>query len=271
MSAASSLQGTLKFISVLGLFVGFIGEGLFRNIWALLFNIPRFELQRSRADSISRYSRWTLKVLGITTNSNLGRPAPSGLWVGNHLSYVDVLVLASNFPCSFVTSVEVRDTPVLGWITRLAGCIHVERRSREQLAEETREMRVMLQAGIPIILFPEGTSSPGITVLPFRPALFQAAIDAGVDTHAFYLKHSRSEIAYFGDHQFFKHLWRVCQMGSSLSTIHLVETVPFPWIDRKSLAARCHLAVSSFHASFAQEPGNPSYRMEPHRNCSNPG
>ena len=250
MSVDSRLPATLKFISVLGLFAGFIGEGILRNLWAGFFGIQKFELQRARAESISRYSRWTLKTLGIEVESNLGSSVSTGLWVGNHISYVDVLVIASEFPCSFVTSVEVQETPVLGWITRLAGCVHVERRNRDHLEDETRQLRVMLQAGIPIILFPEGTSTPSETVLPFRPTLFQAAIDAGVATHTFHLRHSSSEIAYFGDHTFMSHLWRICQMSKSVSRLDFIETFPFPWSDRKTLAAHCHHAVSSFHASF---------------------
>jgi 1-acyl-sn-glycerol-3-phosphate acyltransferase len=266
MNVVSVSRGTLKFILMLGLFLAFIAEGLMREIWARFFGISKFELHRSQCDSISRYSRRALRLLDIRVQSNVPGPVSPGLWVGNHLSYVDVLVIASVFPASFVTSVEVRNTPVLGWITRLAGCTHVERRSRDHLEQETRELRVILQSGIPLVLFPEGTSSSGREVLPFRPALFQSAVDSGASTHAFYLLHRHPEIAYHGDHEFFPHLWVLCQRdGFTVSDFIFIESIDSRAEDRKSLAARCHSAVKSTHASLTRAPESASSHLEPDR------
>ncbi len=266
MNVVSASKGTLKFILMLGLFLAFIVEGMMRAFWARIFRISQFELHRLRCESISRYSRRALRLLEIRVKSNVQGPVSSGLWVGNHLSYVDVLVIASVFPASFVTSVEVRNTPVLGWITRLAGCAHVERRSRDHLDQETRELRVILQTGIPLILFPEGTSSSGREVLPFRPALFQSAVDSGSSTHAFCLLHRHPGIAYHGDHEFFQHLWTLCQKdGFTVSEFNFIESFDSRMEDRKSLATRCHSAVKFTHASITRTTESPSIHLGPDR------
>src|SRR5262249_41938524 len=80
-----------------------------------------------------RFGLWILQVkvnpLGIKSLSEL----PQGLYVGNHLSYLDVLVISSHVPACFVTSVEIRDTPGLGIIVQMAGCLFVERRNKLNL------------------------------------------------------------------------------------------------------------------------------------------
>lgn len=103
-------------------------------------------------------------------------PIPShGLLVSNHLSYVDILVLGSLAPAIFVAKREVKHWPVFGWFARLSGTIFVHREKRAQAREAAHAIQRVLQSGALVILFPEGTSSDGKTVLPFKSALLEPA------------------------------------------------------------------------------------------------
>lgn len=130
---------------------------------------------------ISFFSGLFLKVLNcqVIFNNTLKDFEQNYLIVSNHLSYLDVLVLASCFPGCYVTSQEVREMSFLGTVTTLAGCLFVERRSRANLSKEISEITAALDYGLNVVIFPEGTSTNGESVLRFRQPLFQAAIDSG--------------------------------------------------------------------------------------------
>src|SRR5437773_7774078 len=102
----------------------------------------------------------------------------SGLLVCNHLSYLDIVVLSSIRPCIFVAKRDVRAWPLFGWLARAAGTIFVERNCRSAAAHEVARISSAIESGLLVVLFPEGTSSDGATVLPFKSSLLQAAISA---------------------------------------------------------------------------------------------
>ena len=105
-------------------------------------------------------------------------PIPdSGLIVSNHLSYLDILVFSAAAQTCFVSKDEVRSWPVVGWAAALAGTIFIDRSRAAATQEIQSEMQAALSAGVRLVLFPEGTSSSGEALLPFRSSLFQPAID----------------------------------------------------------------------------------------------
>jgi len=104
------------------------------------------------------------------------------LFLCNHLSFLDIIVLASLFPTVFVTSVEVRKSMPWGWIAQLSGCLFVERRSKSSLIGDLQEINQALEEGMNVVLFPEGTSSDGRSVLPFKKSLIQSAFISSNET-----------------------------------------------------------------------------------------
>jgi 1-acyl-sn-glycerol-3-phosphate acyltransferase len=129
-------------------------------------------LARARALWLQHSTRRLLRIFRAEIRV-IGEMPQRGLFVSNHLGYVDILVLASLTPAVFVAKHEVKSWPVFGWFAQLAGTIFVQRTKRAQTGEVAREIETMLQRGIPVILFPEGTSSNGETVLPFKSALLE--------------------------------------------------------------------------------------------------
>ncbi len=204
--------------------------------------------------SITGMSERVLRLLNIriTVHGDL-RTVSHQLVVSNHLSYLDVLVLFRFFPALFITSTEIRDTPVLGHICKLAGCFFVERR-REHRSQETkeRELGSMLEKfrqGFSVFLFPEGTSSDGTAVLPFKGTFFQLAVDTQTAVRPLCLKYlgaNRDIPPWYGDMTFPDHLFRVCLQESIEVSVTVLPEVTGK--EKMALAKDCHSVISEAYA-----------------------
>ena len=104
---------------------------------------------------------------------------PSGTYVVcNHLGYLDIVVLSSLQPLSCLSSLEMKNTPVLGHMCRVSGCLFIDRESIRNMRGEIGTIVEVLRAGLTVLVFPEATSTNGETVLRFRRALYMAATQA---------------------------------------------------------------------------------------------
>ncbi len=163
----------------------------------------------------------------------------AGLTVSNHLTYLDILVYGAVRPFLFVAKSEVRRWPLLGTLASLGGTIFVDRGRSLQVADATREMEQALRDGIPVLLFPEGTSSDGRSVLPFRSPLFDPAIRAGAAITAAAVRYhsadaTEDQVTYWGDMVFLPHLFRTLCVRGLTAEIGFESPCRFP--DRKSAA-----------------------------------
>lgn len=158
--------------------------------------------------------------------------------VCNHLSYVDVLIIASIFSASFITSVEISKDIFLGSLAKLGGSIFVERRKKTRLIKDLGSVSKVLSDGLNVVLFPEGTSTNGEAILPFKKTLFRAAIQCGVEILPVCInyisidgvtlnKKNRDLIYWYGDMKFFPHfinLLRIKQINVQLSILPAITT-----------------------------------------------
>jgi 1-acyl-sn-glycerol-3-phosphate acyltransferase len=153
----------------------------FFSFYALVENaitIPFFSRARrlhARAVWLHRWSRFACRVLGIRVTTR-GPMPPSGLLVSNHLSYLDVVVLSSIRPCVFVAKRDVATWPLFGWLAHAAGSIFVDRAHRLSSMAVVSLIREAIACSSVVVLFPEGTSTDGSTVLPFKSALLESAV-----------------------------------------------------------------------------------------------
>lgn len=204
------------------------------------------------------YSRIACLVLGIKPEFILEDKMIDGnhLIVSNHLSYIDVIAICSRFPGCFVTSVEIRDTPFLGHIAKLGGCLFVERRSRENLSEEIKEIRKALESGLNVCIFPEATSTDGSEVLRFKTPLFKAAVDSGSKVLPLTLNYkkigkeeltvaNRDKVCWYGDMSFFPHLWSFLNIGRIHLDITVKSALNSSNEDHTSLSLKAYERVSS--------------------------
>ena len=142
--------------------------------------------------------------------------APSrGLLVANHLSYLDIMVLSALQPCAFVSKKEVRDWPLFGRLATLSGTIYIDRERTVDVVRANHDLREALGEGVLCVLFPEGTSSDGSEVLPFRAPLLEAAVQTEEFVTAAHIRYEAKhadiaqDICYWGDMNFFPHLLRM--------------------------------------------------------------
>ena len=125
---------------------------------------------------LHRASVRLLRWFGVSIECH-GTPPASGLIVSNHLSYLDILVFSAVAPCAFVAKREVKAWPGVGWIATLAGAVYIDRSRRSATQAVQGQMAASLAAGVRLVLFPEGTSSDGRQILPFRSSLLQPAVE----------------------------------------------------------------------------------------------
>lgn len=147
---------------------------------SVLLPVVRALPGRARAAVHRALARTALRGIGIRMDG-AGRVDGSGgvLVVAGHVSWLDVLVLAAVVPGRFVARADLVSWPLLGGVARRAGVIPIERGSLRGLPVTVAAVRDRLLAGETVIAFPEGTTWCGRAFGRFRPALFQAAIDAG--------------------------------------------------------------------------------------------
>ncbi|MFP5385526.1 MAG: lysophospholipid acyltransferase family protein [Bacteriovoracia bacterium] len=239
-------KGIFKYFLFVLLMIVFI---LHHSIVSLLVFNERSRL-RYFLKSISLTSGLALKVLNIKVVRTGGRgEVRQKLIVANHLSYLDVLILFSNYPSLFVTSVEIRETFFLGEICKLAGCFFVERRKAFHRSEtkflELKKMKEKFSQGFNIFLFPEGTSTDGSCVLPFKSTFFQLAVDTQTKIQPMCLKYTGENAhvsPWHGDMTFHKHLFKVCLQSEITANLTVLEEVEGS--EKLALAKLTHEIIS---------------------------
>ena len=185
----------------------------------------RYKARKLVIGIVQFHARLTLRLLGVKYYVRNKRDeddffSKSHLIVGNHLSYLDVIIYAAYFKTCFVTSIEMKRTPFLGQLCEAAGCLYVERRSRKNLSQEIMDITYALQTGLNVVVYPEATSTNGDEVKRFKRPLFQAAIDSGVDIQPVTINYNaidfepvtranRDTICWYGDMGFLPHFWEL--------------------------------------------------------------
>ncbi len=125
----------------------------------------------------------TARICGARVRT-VGQPlAPHSLLIANHVSWLDILVLAGATRTRFVSKAEVRDHWLLRWLADQNDTLYIERQDRRAVPAQAREVAEALAQPRPLVLFPEGTTGDGVTLLPFRPALLAAVAPAPPGTH----------------------------------------------------------------------------------------
>jgi len=203
---------------------------------------------RDRARWLSFWSRRALGTLHIRVRA-AGTPPDRGLLVSNHLSYVDIVVLASRGPMRFVAKADVRRWPVMGRLAIMAGTLFIDRTRRADVSRLNARLSEALAGDVPVVLFPEGTSSDGAGVLPFRSSLLAPAAEAGLPVTPAHLSYEleegsvADEVCYWRDMTFVPHFLNLARKREVRAHVRFGAPVKGN-SDRKELARALHSAVS---------------------------
>jgi 1-acyl-sn-glycerol-3-phosphate acyltransferase len=211
--------------------------------------------------TVSGFARIFLVLFGVRVHvkhrERLHKTGSGRLIVSNHLSYIDVLVIASLVPSVFITSVELKNTALLGTLARLSGSIFVERRRPSGLKREIEDIALALGQGLPVVLFPEGTTSNGDRVRQFKNSLFDAAVLSRADIVPICLRYTRVNdeqlvpanrdfVLYYGGVTFLKHFLRFLSLTSvdvEFAPLKVVRVRPGQ--SRKALASETSEVISA--------------------------
>jgi 1-acyl-sn-glycerol-3-phosphate acyltransferase len=134
---------------------------------------------RGRSAAGRSWARALLRGLGVRLVVRGRRPMRRALLVSNHVSWLDIPVMLAIAPCRLLAKHEVRNWPVIGWLAAAAGTVFIDRSRPKRLPRTVAEVTAALRADAVVTVFPEGTTWCGSAAGRFRPAMFQAAIDAG--------------------------------------------------------------------------------------------
>jgi lyso-ornithine lipid O-acyltransferase len=179
-----------------------------------------------------------------------GRAAGFEAVVCNHLSYIDILLMSAVRPFVMVAKTEVRGWPLLGWLTAQAGTVYVERGGRpETYPAVNAAMAAAYRSGLPLLFFPEGTTTDGREVLPFRRGLFHSVLRDGVRVRTAALRYGiddcagsvANDVCWWGDAALAPHLFRFLGLRGVRAAVRFGEVVE--GADRFGLSARAQEKV----------------------------
>jgi 1-acyl-sn-glycerol-3-phosphate acyltransferase len=258
-TASDKLRIALRIVPMgLTLGIGLALLGLLR-----LVEKPLYRMDRPWTPWITvMVCRLVLRIMGLRVIANGPRMSGPGAYVANHTSWLDIFVLNSRKPLYFVSKAEVAAWPGIGLLARATGTVFISR-ERRLAAEQTKLFQERLKHGHRLLFFPEGTSTDGLQVLPFKTTLFAAfyaeALRETLQMQAISVTYVAPEgqdqrfYGWWGDMDFAPSLLRLLaqpRQGHVEITYHAplhVKHVP----DRKTLARRLEMMTRAGHGPGA--------------------
>jgi 1-acyl-sn-glycerol-3-phosphate acyltransferase len=188
-----------------------------------------------------------------------GRFPERGAVISNHLSYLDIVVFATLHPCVFVSKAEIKSWPVVGWMTTMSGTVYVERGHGGSAMRARKGMQAAVDAGLPVVFFPEGTTTNGSQLLKFHSGLLSQVLDGGSPVTAAYLRYSLVEdngpdvsvaddVCYWGDRNMLQHIFKFLGLRGVRAEVRFAEepiVFSSDGLHRKKAAVEARTAVAA--------------------------
>lgn len=230
--------------------------------WILLMFLPVLLLwavgwQRARARGAQLFYAVILRLIGLRVSAEGVPSAVRPLMVvANHTSYLDIFVIGAQLPVSFTSKREIRSWPVIGFFAVLADCVFVERRPT-YMEQARAEMAQRIGEGRALCLFPEGTTSNGKILKPFKSGFFSLADDHALPVQPVSLSYThigrhpitdatREQVAWVGEATFFDHFWRVLALPGIRVTVRWHAPLQrSDYADRKALSKAAETLVTA--------------------------
>lgn len=206
-------------------------------------------LQRIATDLLA-----VVKLRVVVDQKPLNPMTPPVLAVSNHISWLDIFVLMAQYPSGFIAKESIRCWPLIGTLASHIGTVFINRRSRQDIAPVIHAIVGALTKQQSVTFFPEARTSDGRSILPFKAALFQAAIDTGTPVQAIALRYydmqnNRTTAAsYVGHTNLFVSLWRIVGMPSITVKVDyapMIDSTLMPQPDRFQLKTSAEQFIGS--------------------------
>jgi 1-acyl-sn-glycerol-3-phosphate acyltransferase len=195
--------------------------------------VKRPATREERADWLHRFCARAMRGLGIETKV-VGDFPERGALISNHLSYLDIVVFAALHPCVFVSKAEIAQWPVVGWMTTMSGTVYVARGHGGSALKARKGMQAALDMGLPVVFFPEGTTTNGSQMLKFHSGLLSQVIEGGASVTAAHLRYSFSlengpdvsiedDVCYWGDRNMLAHIFKFLGLRGVRAEVRFAE------------------------------------------------
>jgi 1-acyl-sn-glycerol-3-phosphate acyltransferase len=219
--------------------------------WLVFTRLPKMTPQQKEA----RIKSWSLALLdkfAIKVVVN-GVPPAQGpmLLAANHISWLDIVVMLAARPCRFVSKADIKHWPLIGAMASAGGTLFIERESRRDAMRVVHHMAEQLTAGDVLAVFPEGTTSDGVSLLPFHANLFQAAIAVNAPVMPVAISFideatGTTSLApcYIGDDTLMQSMWRTLKAQPLCVVLSYGEAQYAQGRDRRTWAADLRTEVS---------------------------
>jgi 1-acyl-sn-glycerol-3-phosphate acyltransferase len=241
-----------------------LGMHLMRGVWIVALRFPRYSAQQRREAT----RVWSVKLLRLAgmrlvVHNDQARLDHGALVVGNHISWIDIYAINAWRPTPFVSKAEVRKWPVIGWLAHRLDTVFIHREKRRDAQRAMHEMAERLGHGGVVCVFPEGTTSDGVELLPFHANLFQAAVSAGAPVQPICLLYEDAEgrqstaPAYVGDVSLGQSVDAVLRNGPITVHLYVGEAIE-AGDDRRVLAAKAREAVEGALRGMQATVGKPA-------------
>ncbi len=209
-----------------------------------------------------RFFLWLVAAnCGAVIKTNGRRLKQDVFYVANHVSWFDIPVIAGMTGCTFVAQDGIASWPIIGWLCRINKTIFVSRTDRMQVGDQIGIIREAIEEKYPITVFPEGTTTDGHSLLPFKPSLFQAMAPPPKPTmvQPMLLDFGKAskDIAWVGDEPAADNAKRLfARVGIIRTTLHFLEPFdPADYGDRKAICAEAERRIAkALSASLSGEP-----------------
>jgi 1-acyl-sn-glycerol-3-phosphate acyltransferase len=260
-------------------------RSLQRGLWTFALLVAanldfRLRRPRSGAEGAIRIQAWCRRIIAaMGVSVRLSGPLPKdGVVVSNHLSYLDILLYSSIRPFVMVAKREVRSWPLLGWLTAQAGTVYVERGGAPSTYPAVnRAMAEAYRTGLPVLFFPEGTTTNGSEILPFRRGLFHSILDNAVPLRTATLNYTLDQahaadngnatvadhVCWWGDAYLGPHLFRCLGLLGLRAEVHFDDAV-IEGQDRFALSENARAAIAARYAALAPAAPETDRPLEPH-------
>ncbi len=222
-------------------------------LWGLKRPFARTPAARGRLrdQSVHLWGKAVMRVLAVRVERR-GEPPKDGFFlVANHLGYLDIPLIASQVPTAFISKAEVANWPLIGWAARSVGILFLRREDKRDLLRVTELLENERRLGNGVVFFPEGTSSEGHQVLPFRPSLLAPAASGRIPVHYAAIRYAvpqgctpaSESVCWWGGRTFGSHILGLLRLPYIEASVSFGET-PILDTDRKVLAERLWEAVN---------------------------
>jgi len=229
------------------------------EVWSrLLVEGPHMGVEE-RAQLLSWTAENMCALHGVRLTVRGRVPQAPSMLVANHVSYFDPLIVASQVPCTAIAKREVSAWPCIGDVTRRLGALFVTRTDALSGARVLRDAIRALRAGVSVLVFPEGTTTHGDKVLPFKRGAFGAAAIAGVPIVPVAIKYGCAHAAWVGDDTFLPHYVRT--MAKPYTRVHLEFLEPLPYARAGSVAELAEQARSAIEHTLTSASHDGALRV----------